>query len=85
ESTNRSTPTQVGNSKDWVAAMASAVHTVALKKDGTAWAWGANAGLLGDGTETDRNTPVQVGKAQEQDSTVHTRQLQRGRPLGRTP
>ena len=40
---------------------AGASHTVALKSDGTAWAWGYNvAGQLGDGTRTNRRTPVQV-------------------------
>src|SRR3990172_3720456 len=34
-------------------------HTVALKSDGTVWAWGYNGfGQLGDGTITDRHTPV---------------------------
>ncbi|REE94927.1 S8 family serine peptidase [Thermomonospora umbrina] len=36
-------------------------HSLALKTDGTVWAWGDNAnGQLGDGTTTDRLTPVQV-------------------------
>jgi hypothetical protein len=36
-------------------------HTVALKADGTVWAWGYNnAGQLGDTTTTDRLAPVQV-------------------------
>jgi alpha-tubulin suppressor-like RCC1 family protein len=36
-------------------------HTVALRGDGTVWAWGANgSGQLGDGTTTLRDTPVQV-------------------------
>ncbi len=36
-------------------------HCLALKSDGTVWAWGANGtGELGDGTTTDRLTPVQV-------------------------
>jgi len=36
-------------------------HTAGLRSDGTVWAWGDNAyGQLGDGTTTQRNTPVQV-------------------------
>jgi len=36
-------------------------HTVALRSDGTVWAWGNNwNGTLGDGTRTSRSTPVQV-------------------------
>ena len=36
-------------------------HAVALGSDGNAYAWGNNnLGQLGDGTNTDRNTPVQV-------------------------
>ena len=36
-------------------------HSLALKSDGTAWAWGDNDnGQLGDGTTDQRLTPVQV-------------------------
>ena len=36
-------------------------HTLAVKNDGTVWAWGANtSGKLGDGTRTERYAPVQV-------------------------
>lgn len=39
----------------------SLFHSLALKNDGTVWAWGENgAGRLGDGTTTDRNKPVKV-------------------------
>src|SRR5437870_8203878 len=35
--------------------------SLALKADGTVWAWGSNdAGQLGDGTFIDRSTPVRV-------------------------
>jgi alpha-tubulin suppressor-like RCC1 family protein len=36
-------------------------HSVALKSDGTVWAWGYNAfGRLGDGTTIERTSPVQT-------------------------
>jgi len=36
-------------------------HTAALRNDGTVWTWGWNEhGQLGDGTTTNRHTPVQV-------------------------
>lgn len=38
-----------------------AKYTLALKSDGTVWSWGNNSyGQLGDGTNTYRQTPVQV-------------------------
>jgi len=44
------------------AVMAAGVgHGVAVAADGTVWAWGENEyGQLGDGTATNRSTPVQV-------------------------
>ncbi len=42
-----------------------ASHTIALKEDGTVWAWGSNEfGQLGNGTWTDSNTAVRVGGKQ---------------------
>jgi len=39
----------------------SAGHSLALRGDGTVWAWGSNrTGQLGDGTTNDRLAPVQV-------------------------
>ncbi len=36
-------------------------HALALRLDGTVWAWGANvSGALGDGSKIDRSLPVQV-------------------------
>jgi alpha-tubulin suppressor-like RCC1 family protein len=59
--TNRNTPVQVEGMTGITAISAGNLHTVALKNDGTFWAWGNNDyGQLGDGTNTDRNIPVQV-------------------------
>ncbi|OGA01288.1 MAG: hypothetical protein A3H35_20000, partial [Betaproteobacteria bacterium RIFCSPLOWO2_02_FULL_62_17] len=65
--TNRTTPVQVlgpggvGFLSGVVAIVAGNVHSLALKSDGTVWAWGNNSdGRLGDGTTTNRTTPVQV-------------------------
>lgn len=45
-----------------VAAIAAGLwHSLAMKKDGTIWAWGRNYyGALGDGTQIGRRTPVRA-------------------------
>lgn len=44
-----------------VAVAAGPQHNLALRSDGTVWAWGSNqSGQLGDGTTIARPTPVQV-------------------------
>src|SRR5207249_3795971 len=54
-------PVQVSGLSGVAAIAAGGTHSLALKGDGTAWAWGANAdGELGDGTNTQRLVPVQV-------------------------
>lgn len=68
--TDRATPVKVLNISDVVAIAAggSAIdyanfggHSLALRRDGTVWAWGLNNhGQLGDGTATNQTTPVQV-------------------------
>ncbi len=60
------TPLQIGALTTWsqnaVGLAAGASFTLALKADGTLWGWGLNSsGQLGDGTFTQRTTPVQVG------------------------
>ena len=45
-----------------VAISAGWKHSLALRADGTLWAWGSNEyGQLGDGTNVDKAAPVQIG------------------------
>jgi len=54
-------PGNVGYLNSVVAISAGESHNLALRADGTVWAWGWNAfGQLGDGTTNDAHTPVQV-------------------------
>jgi hypothetical protein len=60
---NSNVPVQVSGLTGITAISCNALslHTLALKSDSTVWSWGINwAGQLGDGTTTDRLTPVQV-------------------------
>ena len=60
-SNNVSTPTQVGALTDWAQVAVKELGTSALKTDGTAWSWGiAEYGVLGDGTQNNKSSPVQV-------------------------
>lgn len=46
----------------WTQVAAGFYHTVAIKSDGTLWAWGLNdMGQLGDGTTINRSVPTQIG------------------------
>jgi len=57
---HRDAPVGIGTN-DWVSVSAGGTRSLAIKIDGTLWAWGYNGGLLGDGTTTQRNAPVQIG------------------------
>lgn len=60
-STLQNTPVQVTGLDNVVQISGGYLHSLALKNDGTVWAWGWNGwGQLGDGTATDRNVPVKV-------------------------
>ena len=59
--TNRSSPvTTAGGGTNWKQVAGGYYHTAAIKTDGTLWIWGRNwpSGFLGDGTATDRSSPV---------------------------
>src|SRR5690348_6973235 len=54
-------PVQVRGLTGVVAVAGGTIHSLALRNDGTVWAWGSNEyGQLGDGTTSHRSTPVQV-------------------------
>lgn len=54
------------NAQCWEKISAGIEHTIAIKSDGTLWAWGFNgSGQLGDGTLTERKTPTQIGTASD--------------------
>jgi len=60
-SSQRNAPVQVAGIGGVTAIAAGSYHSLAVKSDGSVWAWGNNgSGQLGDGSTTNRNTPVQV-------------------------
>ena len=61
DTTDRSSPVQVGTSSDWSKIFWGEDYSFAIKTDGTLWSWGQNSGLLGLGDTTSRSSPVQVG------------------------
>lgn len=63
-------PTQIGTDTDWASIATGDIHSMALKSDGTRWAWGTNGsgsntsgskGALGDSTFINKNIPIQIG------------------------
>ena len=60
--TLQSTPRQVGTSTGWETVAGGSAHSLALKSDGTLWAWGSNTlGQLGDGTTNNKTAASQTG------------------------
>ena len=61
-STNYSSPVQLGALATWSKITSILKSTAAIKTDGTLWAWGDNTtGELGTGNTTSTSSPVQVG------------------------
>ena len=51
----------VGGFTDWCQVDGGSYHTIALRQNGTLWAWGSNSnGQLGTGTTVSRSSPVSV-------------------------
>jgi alpha-tubulin suppressor-like RCC1 family protein len=51
----------VGGFSDWTQVSAGTDHSLGVRGDGTAWAWGSGSqGVLGDNTTTQKSSPVSV-------------------------
>jgi alpha-tubulin suppressor-like RCC1 family protein len=68
DTTARSSPVQVGGLTNWSKVAAGNFHTLAIKTDGTMWAWGSNTkgelgigSAAGSGSNSRRRSPVQIG------------------------
>jgi len=62
DTTNRSSPVQVGALTTWLSITAGGYHMAAIKTNGTLWTWGFNqSGGLGTGDTIGRSSPVQIG------------------------
>lgn len=60
------TPTRIGTANNWSKITAGYYHAIAIKSDGTMWAWGRNhVGQLGSGntSTTAVTAPIQVGSS----------------------
>ena len=65
DNNDKSIPTRIGTDANWASVSAGDENTIAIKTDGSLWAWGINyTGQLGDGTsgsETGKTTPTRIG------------------------
>jgi alpha-tubulin suppressor-like RCC1 family protein len=54
-------PTRIGIETNWARIAAGIGHNLALKKEGSLWAWGQNnSGQVGDGTISNKFAPIQI-------------------------
>ncbi|MGV1099632.1 RCC1 domain-containing protein [Thiovibrio sp. JS02] len=62
DTSDRTAPTQVGTDSDWISVSTDQLHTLALKANGSLWAWGRGGeGQLGTGTYLNKNVPTRIG------------------------
>lgn len=53
---------KINNNQNWIQIESGKFHSLALKSDGTLWAWGRNNfGQLGNNTTEDSYLPIQIG------------------------
>jgi alpha-tubulin suppressor-like RCC1 family protein len=54
------------STREWLRVATGSSHSIALKSDGTLWAWGGNnTGELGDGSTLSKASPVQIGSSNQ--------------------
>jgi alpha-tubulin suppressor-like RCC1 family protein len=59
---NSNIPVRIGTENNWRTVTAGGYHNIAIKTDGSLWAWGQNSnGQLGDGSIDTRPVPVRIG------------------------
>ena len=59
---NINSPILIGALTDWLELSVGDYHSLAIKTNGTLWAWGnGGIGRLGDGTTANKSSPIQVG------------------------
>lgn len=62
DQTHITVPTQIGTETNWKEAASGTGHFLAIKNDGTLWAWGGGTnGQLGTGNTSNINVPTQIG------------------------
>ena len=68
DSPDISSPIQIGSLTNWSRTNGSNTQLLALKTDGTLWAWGGGGeGRLGLGDTTNRSSPTQIGSLTDWD------------------
>ncbi|HTO35352.1 MAG TPA: T9SS type A sorting domain-containing protein [Flavobacterium sp.] len=67
---------QVGTETHWAKVRCGGEYTLAITNQGTLWAWGRNnVGQLGNGTNTNRNSPVMIGTPCELSIPAHEQKI----------
>jgi alpha-tubulin suppressor-like RCC1 family protein len=62
--TNISSPVQVGSDTDWAEVSSGDNCSLAIRTNGTLWAWGQNTyGKLGNSSTTEQTSPIQIGNS----------------------